>query len=82
LTALLVLFRSINCLLLTTPLRVTTQVSVPAPLNELLLHDNPVNCTAPNEATGKQVAKRPIQPARNSARCRNPPRLRPADSGL
>jgi hypothetical protein len=81
LTALLVLFKSINCLLLTTPLSVTTQVSVPAPLNELLLHDNPVSCTAASEATGKQTARRLIKPARNSSRCRNP-FLRPANSGL
>jgi hypothetical protein len=79
---LLVVFRSIICLLVTTPLNVTTQVSVPAPLKALLLHDNPVSCTAPNEATGRQAAKRPIKPARNSSRCRNPSRLRPASSGL
>jgi hypothetical protein len=79
--ALLVLFRSIICLLVTAPLRVTTQVSAPAPLKELLLHDNPVSCTAPKEATGKQAAKKPSKPTRNSSICWNP-FLRPASSGL
>jgi hypothetical protein len=81
-TAVLLLVSVTFRLLFTLRLIVTVQVSVPDPLNELVLQDNPVSCAAPKEASGKQPNIRPSNPARHSLSGEDAPRAQLADSEL
>jgi hypothetical protein len=81
-TAVLLLVSVTFRLLFVLRLIVTVQVSVPDPLNELVLQDNPVSCAAPKEASGKQPNIRPSNPARHSLSGEDAPRAQLADSEL